>query len=290
MEKLTTQKRAAVLRCLIEGMSIRATSRITGTAKNTIANLLEQTGEACAAYQSENFRNLPCKVMQLDEVWSFVGCRDKNKTEAIGPHPGDVWTWTSICAETKLIPAWRVDDRSTRACVDFCEDLGQRFSGTIQVTSDGLAAYSFAVRRAFDEVHFAQLVKWYGKDEQGMDVVIRAEKQPVCGQPNMDLVSTSYVERSNLTLRMGNRRFTRLTNAFSKKIENHRHSLAITFMHYNFCRKHSTIKTTPALAAGMADHQWTLEEVIEMTDAYFVAKEEAMFEAAFAALELPQNV
>jgi IS1 family transposase len=288
MEKLTTQKRAMVLHCLIEGNSIRATSRLTGVAKGTIIKLLEQAGEACEAYQSEHFRNLPCKVIQLDEIWSFVGCREKNKEGAIGPHPGDVWTWTSLCAETKLIPAWRVDDRSTRACMMFCRDLSERFSGTVQITSDGHAAYSFAVRNTFDEVHFAQLVKSYGFDENGMDTVIRIDKKPVCGEPDMDLVSTSYVERSNLTIRMGNRRFTRLTNAFSKKIENHRHMLAVGFMHYNFCRKHSTIKTTPAQAAGVADHQWTLAEVSEMIEAYFVAKEEAKFEAAFAALELPQ--
>ncbi|MGA3172572.1 MAG: hypothetical protein ABSE62_16340 [Chthoniobacteraceae bacterium] len=232
MEKLTTEKRAMVLHCLIEGNSIRATSRLTD--------------------------------------------------------PGDVWTWTSICAETKLIPAWRVDDRSTYACMKFCQDLSQRFSGTVQITSDGLPAYAFAVRNAFDEVHFAQLVKSYGNDENGMDTVIRIDKKPVCGEPDMDLVSTSYVERSNLTLRMGNRRFTRLTNAFSKKMENHQHSLALTFMHYNFCRKHSTIKTTPAQAAGVADRQWTLANVVEMIDAYFVAKLDAEFEAAFAALELPQ--
>jgi IS1 family transposase len=286
MEKLTTQKRAMVLHCLIEGNSIRATSRLTGVAKGTIAKLFEQAGEACAAYQSEHFRNLSCKVLQLDEVWSFVGCREKNKAEAIGPHPGDVWTWTALCAETKLIPAFRIDDRSTQAAMAFCHDLSERIAERVQITSDGHPAYSLAVRSAFDEVDFAQLVKWYGKDEQGNEVVIRAEKRPMCGNPDMDLVSTSYVERSNLTIRMGNRRFTRLTNAFSKKLENHKHSLALTFMHYNFCRKHSTIKTTPAQAAGVSDCQWTLANVVEMIDAYFAAKLDAQFEAAFAAAGL----
>jgi IS1 family transposase len=222
--------------------------------------------------------------MQLDEVWSFVGCRDKSKKEAIGTHPGDVWTWTSICAETKLIPAFRVGDRSARTALDFCNDLSGRFSGVIQITSDGHPAYKMAVGSAFDQVHFAQLVKIYGKDEENRDIVIRADKVPVFGSPDMDLVSTSYVERSNLTIRMGNRRFTRLTNAFSKKLENHCHMLAVTFMHYNFCRKHSTIKSTPAEAAGVADHQWTLEEIVEMMDAYLEEKMEARYEEAFATM------
>jgi len=284
MEKLSTQKRAAVLQCLIEGMSIRAASRITGAAKGTITKLLEQAGEACADFQSENLRNLPCKVIQLDEVWSFVGCRDANKEESIGTHPGDVWTWTSICAETKLIPAWRVGDRSARTAMDFCNDLSGRFSGNIQISSDGHTAYKIAIGHAFETVHYGQLVKIYGKDGEGKDVVIRADKVPVFGNPDIDLISTSYVERSNLTLRMGNRRFTRLTNAFSKKLENHVHALALGFMHYNFCRKHGSIKTTPAIAAGVTNHQWTLEEVIEMIDAYLEAKMEGQYEEAFATL------
>jgi hypothetical protein len=173
--------------------------------------------------------------------------------------------------------------------MDFCADLGRRFSGTVQVTSDGHPAYKFAVGSGFDlnRTHFAQLIKIYGKDDEGRDVVIGAEKVPVFGTPNIELVSTSYVERSNLTIRMGNRRFTRLTNAFSKKLENHCHMLAVTFMHYNFCRKHTTLKTTPAVAAKVSDHQWTLEEVVEMIDALFVAKVEAEFEAAFAAKLTP---
>lgn len=193
-----------------------------------------------------------------------------------------VWTWTSICADTKLIPAWRVGDRSARTAIDFCHDLSDRFSGTVQISSDGHPAYKMAIGHAFEQVHYGQLVKIYGKDDEGRDIVIRAEKVPVFGTPDIDLVSTSYVERSNLTIRMGNRRFTRLTNAFSKKLENHVHMLAIQTMHYNFCRKHITIKGTPAVAAGVTDHQWTLEEVIEMIDAHFIAKVEAQFEEAFA--------
>jgi IS1 family transposase len=289
MQKLSTEKRAAILRCLIEGNSVLATARITGAAKNTILKFLAEAGEACTAFQSKAFMNLPCDVLQLDEVWSFVGCREKAKKNAKGQHPGDVWTWTSICADTKVIPAWRVGDRSSRTAYDFCADLSRRFSGTVQITSDGHPAYKMATCSTFDlkRTHFAQLIKIYGKDEEGKDVVIRTERVPVFGEPDMDLVSTSYVERSNLTVRMGNRRFTRLTNAFSKKLENHCHMLAVSFMHYNFCRKHTTLKTTPAVAANVADHQWTLEEVVEMIDAHFAAKLEAEFEAAFASRFTP---
>jgi len=281
MTKLPTQKRAAVLRCLIEGNSILATSRITGAAKNTIVNFLAEAGEACGAYQDEKLTALPCRVLQLDEIWSFVGCKEKSKKKAIDQHPGDVWTWTAICAETKLIPSWRVGDRSHRTAFAFCHDLSKRFTETLQITSDGHPAYKWAIGGNFEEVNFAQLIKIYGKDEDGKDVVIRTERQPIFGTPNIDLVSTSYVERSNLSLRMGNRRFTRLTNAFSKKLENHCHMLALSFMHYNFCRKHTTVKTAPAVAAGVTDHIWTLDEVVEMIDAYFARKLEAEFERAF---------
>ena len=271
MQKAPVQTRAAILRCLVEGNSINSTSRITGAAKNTILSFLEKAGEACAAYQAKHLRNLPCKVIQLDEAWSFVGCREKTKATAVNQHPGDVWTWTSICSETKIMPAFRVGDRSSRTAMDFCADLATRFSGELQITSDGHPAYKMAVASNFDmnRTHFAQLVKIYGQDEKGNDVCVGSRKEPVFGQPDISLVSTSYVERSNLTIRMGNRRYTRLTNAFLKKIENHCHSLAIQFMYYNFCRKHATIKTTPAIAADVANHVWTLEEVVLMIDGYF---------------------
>jgi IS1 family transposase len=289
MKALSTQKRAAILRCLIEGNSIAATTRITGAAKNTIVDFLARAGEACTVFQDKTLRNLSTRVIQLDEVWSFVGCKEKAKEKAIGNHPGDVWTWTCIDAESKLIAGWRVGDRSARTAMDFCADLAGRFAGELQITSDGHPAYRMAVGANFDldRTHFAQLIKIYGKDENGMDIVTRVERTPVFGAPNIDLVSTSYVERSNLTVRMGNRRFTRLTNAFSKKLENHCHMLAVGFMHYNFCRKHTTLKETPAQAAGVADRQWTLEEVVEMIDAHFVEKLNAEFAAAFEARYTP---
>lgn len=283
MEKLAANKRAAVLQCLIEGNSILSTSRITGAAKNTIIKLLAQAGEACSAYQDKVMRNLPCKVLQLDELWSFVGCKEKTKKHAKNAqHPGDVWTWTSICAETKLIPSWRVGDRSMATAYAFCADLSQRFAGKLQITSDGHPAYQWAVGANFQDVDFAQLIKIYGQDAEGREIVTGIRKEPRLGTPDIDLVSTSYVERANLTIRMTNRRFTRLTNGFSKKLENHCHMMAISMMSYNFCRKHATLKMTPAQAAGVSAKQWTLADVVDMIDAYELEQENAAFERAFA--------
>lgn len=281
MQKLSADKRATVLRCLIEGNSILSTSRITGVAKNSIVKILAAAGNACSAYMDKAMVNLPCKVLQLDEIWSFVGCKEAAKKHAKGEHPGDVWTWTAICAETKLIPSWRVGDRSGNTAFAFCADLSQRFAGRIQITTDGHGAYKWAVGANFSDADYAQLVKIYGKDDEGREVVTGIRKEPVFGTPDIDLVSTSYVERANLTIRMTNRRFTRLTNGFSKKLENHCHMLAIQFMHYNFCRKHSTVKATPAQAAGIASHQWTLEEVVRMIDAHEAELERLQFEDAF---------
>jgi IS1 family transposase len=281
MEKLTTAKRAAILRCLIEGNSILSTSRITGAAKNSIVKLLTQAGDACSSYMHEAMVDLPCKVLQLDEIWSFVGCKEAQKDNTINKHPGDVWTWTALCADTKLIPSWRVGDRSGRTAYTFCADLSKRFAGRVQISTDGHAAYQWAIGGNFDDVDYARLVKIYGKDAKGFDTVIGCRKETVIGAPDIDLVSTSYVERANLTIRMGNRRFTRSTNGFSKKLENHCHMLAVSFMHYNFCRKHSTIKTTPAQAAGIADLTWTVEELVEMVDAFVAEQERVAFEEAF---------
>ncbi len=281
MKRLPIDKRAAVLSCLMEGASVRSAARITGTALNTVLGMMSELGEAITAYHDKVMVNLPCEVIQLDEIWSFVGCKEKMKEKSKGEHPGDVWTWTSLCADTKLIPAWRVGDRSSRTAIEFCNDLAPRFAGHVQVTSDGHAAYRFAVGLAFKDADFAQLVKIYGNDKEGKEVCIGARKEAVFGNPNMDLVSTSYVERSNLSIRTTNRRFTRLTNGFSKKLANHCNGLAITFMAYNFCRRHKTLKKSPAMAAGLTDHIWTVKEVIEMVDAYAMEKLNAEFEAAF---------
>lgn len=272
MHKLSTAKRALALRMISEGASMRAASRVVGASINTIMKLVCEVGEACAAYQDEKLRALPCTELQMDEIHSFVGCREKNKKNAVNAHVGDVWTWTALCPQTKLIPAWMIGDRSATTAFSFCHDLGQRFTGRLQITSDGLPAYRFAVTAGFQDCDFAQLVKIYGQDADGKEIVTRIEKKVICGNPDPDRISTSLVERSNLTLRMCSRRFTRLTNAFSKKLSNHASALGFHFFVYNFCRKHLTTKTTPALAAGVADKIWSMEEVVEMVDAYWQQK------------------
>ncbi len=272
MNRLIRSKRTLVIKMVSEGTSMRTASRVVGASINTVTKLVCEVGEACAAYQDKNLRNLPCTELQMDEVHSFVCCREKSKKSAVNGHPGDVWTWTALCPQTKLIPAWFVRDRSAGTAFEFCHDLGKRFSGRLQITSDGLPAYRFAVTSGFGECDFAQLVKIYGKDADGKEIVTRTEKKVICGSPDIDKISTSLVERSNLTLRMCSRRFTRLTNAFSKKLSNHANALGLHFFIYNFCRKHGTTKTTPALAAGVADKLWSIEDVIEMVDGYWNAK------------------
>jgi IS1 family transposase len=226
---------------------------------------------------------LSCKVIQMGEIHSFVGCKEKNKANAVGDPFGDVWTWTSICADTKIMPSWRVGDRSLNTAYDLCDDLSRRFTGKLQITTDGAAPYRQAVLDCFPGADFAQLIKIYGTDAEGKEVCTGARKVTVRGNPNADKISTSYIERSNLTIRMQNRRFTRRTNGYSKKIENHCHMLAVTFTHYNFCRKHQTLGKTPAVAAGIASSTMTMEQIVEMIDAYHAAKLDAQFEAAFAA-------
>jgi IS1 family transposase len=272
MNQLTRSKRALVIKMVSEGTSMRTASRVVDASINTVMKLVCEVGEACAAYQDKNLRNLSCTELQMDEVHSFVGCREKNKKNAVNGHPGDVWTWTALCPQTKLIPAWFVGDRSASTAFEFCHDLGKRFSGRVQITSDGLPAYRFAVTSGFGDCDFAQLVKIYGQDADGNEIVTRTEKKVICGNPDIDKISTSLVERSNLTLRMCSRRFTRLTNGFSKKLSNHANALGLHFFTYNFCRKHLTTKTTPALSAGVADKIWSIEDVVDMADEYWHEK------------------
>lgn len=273
MNQMTKERRAAVVRALVEGNSIRATVRMTGAAKNTVAKLLRDLGEACSVYQDKVLRDLPCQRIQVDEIWSFCYSKQKNvpasKRGQFGY--GDVWTWVAVCADTKLIPCWVVGLRDGGSASDFMHDLASRLRGRVQLTSDALKAYRQVVPDAFgDDVDFAQLRKVYGvirndntpERRYSPAVVLGWHAKSRIGNPDPRHISTSYIERQNLTMRMGMRRFTRLTNGFSKKIENHAAAIAVHFMYYNFCRVHMTIKTTPAVAAGVADHVWTVEEMV----------------------------
>ena len=273
MNKLSVTVRAKILACLVEGNSVRATCRMTGAAKGTVLKLLAEVGSACLDYQDSRLRKLPCKRVQVDEIWSFVGAKEKNASiEQQANGMGDIWTWTALCADTKLALCWHVGERNTAAARDFIADLAGRLSCRIQLTSDGLQLYVKAVEAAFGgDVDYAQLVKIYGAPADGQrryspPECIGAELVPVNGNPDKKHISTSYVERQNLTMRMHMRRFTRLTNAFSKKVENHAHAVSLHFMYYNFCRVHQKLRVTPAMEAGVTDHVWELSEIIEMAD------------------------
>ena len=277
MNKLNTKTRKLIIRCLVEGQSIRATARTADVSKNTVTKLLIDAGKACADYQDKVLRDLPCHRIQVDEVWSFIYAKEKNvaRAKSAPVEAGDVWTWTAICADTKLVPSWRVGDRSGETAIDFMDDLRPRLVNRVQLTSDGHKAYLEAVEGAFGgDVDYAQLIKLYGS-EGGVSSDKRyspaectgIRKRRVEGNPDLAHVSTSYVERNNLTMRMSMRRFTRLTNAFSKKIENHTHSVALHFMYYNFCRQHKSLDgISPAMAAGVTDRLWDIEDIVRLID------------------------
>src|ERR1700704_2799501 len=275
MNRLTTEKRAQIIGCLVEGNSIRGTVRITGAAKNTITKLLVDLGAACADYQDRVLTDLPCKTIQVDEMWAFCYAKQKNvPTEHKGTFGyGDVWTWVAIDADTKLVPTWLVGERNLTDCWTFIADLRDRMAGRIQLSSDAHQTYRGVVGLVFDpgEVDWAQLIKRYqtthrGEGRYSPPICVGAEKKPRLGDPDPTKISTSYVERQNITMRMGMRRFTRLTNGFSKKVENLAAAVSLHYMHYNFARVHQTIKTTPAIAAGVADHVWSLEEIAALLD------------------------
>lgn len=283
MNVLTTKDRAQILTLLVEGNSVNATSRITGVSKVTILKLLAHVGKACVTYQDRVMVNLNCKKVQCDEIWAFVGMKHKNvpkeKRGVLGF--GDVYTWLGIDADTKLIPCWHVGTRDAESAYDFIHDLASRMANRIQLTTDGHGAYIQAVEDAFGaDIDYAMLVKMYGTLSQSKEDHRRyspAEctgimKRRITGNPNVRDVSTSYVERANLTMRMHMRRFTRLTNGFSKKLENHMHAVSLHFMFYNFCKIHSSLRVTPAMAAGIDDHVWDMEEVVMMADTQRVTK------------------
>jgi IS1 family transposase len=275
MNKLSIQARVQILNALSEGMGVNATARLTGTSKNTVLKLLADVGEACAAYQDRVMRGLRCARLECDEVWSFVGAKQKNTT---ADHPegyGDCYTFTAIDPDTKLMPCWLVGVRTSDCTHDFMADLASRIAGRVQLTTDGYWPYLRAVEDAFhDRVDHAVLNKSYeggpaateAKRRYSPASFVKCTKEKACGNPNMALASTSIVERSNLSLRMGNRRFTRLTNAFSKKLENHMHAISFYFMVYNFVKIHKTIKTTPAMEAGVTDFLWSMEDIVLMSE------------------------
>lgn len=275
MNKLPSETRVQILGMMVEGMSMRAIARLTGASKNTVVKFLRDAGEACARYQDETLRGLTCKRIQVDEIWSFVGMKQKNvPAERRGEFGiGDVWTWTAIDADTKLAVSWLLGDRTTATAKEFMVDLASRLANRVQITSDGHKAYLEAVEEAFGiDVDYAQLVKIYGEAPEAQKRYSPAEcvgckRETVTGSPDPEHISTSFAERANLTMRMGMRRFTRLTNAFSKDAENHAHSIAIHFMFYNFVRIHQTLRVTPAMAAGVSDKLWELADIVAMIDA-----------------------
>jgi len=270
LNRLSTAKRVQVVAALVEGSSINSIVRMTGEAKHTVLKLVEDMGCACAAYHHRNVRGLKVRRLQCDEIWAFVGAKAKNvsvekKTEGWG----DAWTWTAIDADTKLCVSYLVGGRSTGWAVDFMQDCAYRIVGKPQITTDAHKPYLKAVEEAFGgDADYAMLHKIYGASSEPETLYspatcIGCDMKTVSGVPGPAHVSTSYVERQNLIMRMSMRRFTRLTNGFSKKIENHGHAVALHFMHYNFCRVHKTLRVTPAMEAGLANHVWTLEELVE---------------------------
>lgn len=276
MNKLTPEKRAQILHLLCEGMSIRAITRTTGASKNTVAKLLEDAGRVCAAYHDEHVRGVTAKRVQVDEIWSFTYAKQKNVAAAKSAPDGsgDTWTWTALDADTKLIVGWLVGGRDADYANAFLGDLAARLANRVQLTSDGLKSYLEAVEGAFGaDVDYAQLVKMYGaspesaKGRYSPAECTGAIKTRVEGNPDEKHISTSYVERQNLTMRMHMRRFTRLTNGFSKKIENHAHAVALHFMYYNFCRIHKTLRMTPAMAAGVSSRLWEVSDIVALLDA-----------------------
>ena len=274
MNRLDSAKRVQVIRCLVEGNSIRATVRMTGVAKNTVAKLLVDIGVVCAKFQDEHLRNLPCRRVQCDEIWSFVGAKMKNTSEEkMAEGWGDVWTWTAIDADTKLVPCWMVGQRGLPTAVEFIGDLASRLSHRVQLTTDGHRPYLEAVEEAFGgDIDFAQLIKIYGtsgdtQTRYSPGECIGIECRTVTGAPDPKHVSTSFVERQNLTMRMSMRRFTRLTNAFSKKLENHMAAIALHFMYYNFARIHQTLRMSPAMAAGVTTKLWDVEDIVALVEA-----------------------
>jgi IS1 family transposase len=273
MNKLNNTKRAQIIAALVEGNSLRAAARMCDVAFNTVLKLLPLIGAACLEYQDKALRNLPCKRIQCDEIWSFVGAKENNTSaERKSEGWGDTWTWVAIDADTKLVPSFMIGNRGAKTAKAFMDDLAGRLANRVQLTTDGHRVYLQAVEDAFgSEIDYAMLIKIYGNEAEkevryspadcvGTDIV------SINGMPDPKHISTSFVERQNLTMRMKMRRFTRLTNAFSKKLENHMWAIALHYMHYNFCRIHQTLRITPAMAAGVTDRVWDVSDIAALLD------------------------
>lgn len=274
MNRLTTVERTAVVAALVEGNSLRGTARLTGVARMTVEKLLRDLGTACTTYHNAHVRNLQSQRIQCDEIWSFIGAKEKNVPEKKRGEWGDCWTWTALDADSKLVVSYAVGPRTAATAYDFMADVASRLKRRVQLTTDGLRAYLTAVEYAFGmDVDFAILEKHYGAAAPASaNAAARysparftsAKRAVVSGDPHPRHISTSYVERQNLTMRMHMRRFTRLTNGFSKKVEMHAHAVALHFMHYNFCKIHQTLRVTPAMEAGLTDHAWELHEIVNL--------------------------
>ena len=277
MNRLPTRTRVLILNSLCEGVSMRSISRIAGVSINTVTKLLIEAGVTCGEIHDELVRNVVAKRVQCDEIWAFCYAKQRNVARAKTPpsHAGDVWTWTAIDPDTKLLISWLASDRSAQSAMMLMFDLQQRLANRVQLTTDGHKAYLEAVEEAFGaDVDYAQLVKIYGeapepKGRYSPPAILAAERKRIEGNPDPDHISTSIVERQNLNMRMGMRRFTRLTNGFSKRLENHIHMLAIYHVYYNFVRIHRSLRVTPAMAAGLVDELWSMEDVVGHIDQRF---------------------
>jgi IS1 family transposase len=278
MNKLPIAKKVQIINCLVEGMSLRATSRLADVSINTVTKLLVDTGKACQSFHDEQVHSLNCKRVQCDEIWSFVYAKQRNANSIVNSEvdkAGDVWTWTAIDADTKLVLSYYVGDRDAYAAYEFMKDIKSRVNNRIQLTTDGHKAYLVAVPDAFgSKIDYAMLIKLYGEPTGATSSERKYspgdctgfEKKRILGKPEAEHVSTSYVERQNLTMRMHMRRFTRLTNAFSKKMENHCYAIALHFVYYNFCKIHKTLRVTPAMEAGLMKDLMSIEDIVRLAD------------------------
>jgi IS1 family transposase len=277
MNRLDSDKRAQVINCLVEGCSIRSIVRMTGVSKKCVMRLLVEAGAVASKYQDEAFRNLQCHRIQVDELWAFIGAKAKNVTPEItakNPNAGDIWLWVAIDADTKLVPCWMLGGRDAGVASQFLYDLRQRLSNRVQLTSDGHRAYVEAVDYAFGgmNIDYAMLVKLYGESPEpekrySPAQCLGCKRTVVLGNPDPDHISTSFAERQNLSVRMSIRRYTRLTNAFSRKIENHAAAVALYYFAYNFIKIHGTLRTTPAMAAGVTDRLWEVSDLVALLEA-----------------------